>query len=73
MARNNNRAVAVLNTVEPAGRLSGEDRQRQLIEVAGRLFSRKGFNGTTTREIAVATGVNEATIFRYFSTKDDLY
>ncbi len=37
------------------------------------LFSRKGFGGTTTKEIAAAAGVNEAVIFRHFSTKQKLY
>jgi TetR/AcrR family transcriptional regulator len=54
-------------------RISGEERRRQLIEVAIDLFSRNGFGGTTTREIAVAAGVTEAMIFRHFATKQDLY
>lgn len=37
------------------------------------LFSRKGFAGTTTREIAAAAAVSEAIIFRHFATKRDLY
>ena len=37
------------------------------------LFSRKGFAGTTTKEIAYAAGVSEAIIFRHFATKRDLY
>jgi len=53
--------------------MSGEDRRRQLIEVAIDLFSKRGFNGTTTREIACAAGVTEAIIFRHFATKQDLY
>ncbi len=53
--------------------MSGEERRRQIIRVAVRLFSQKGFTGTTTKEIAVAAGVNEALIFRHFATKDDLY
>lgn len=53
--------------------MSGEDRRRQLIEVAIDLFSKKGFGGTTTREIAAAAGVTEAIIFRHFATKEDLY
>jgi TetR/AcrR family transcriptional regulator len=53
--------------------MSGEDRRRQLIEVAIDLFSKKGFGGTTTREIAAAAGVTEAIIFRHFATKQDLY
>ncbi len=58
--------------VEPS-RMTGEDRRRQLIQVAIRLFSQKGFTGTTTKEIAAAAHVNEAMIFRHFATKDDLY
>ncbi|HVO99678.1 MAG TPA: TetR/AcrR family transcriptional regulator [Bryobacteraceae bacterium] len=56
-----------------AHRLTGADRRRQLIEAAMDLFSRKGFAGTTTREIALAAGVSEAIIFRHFHTKSDLY
>jgi TetR/AcrR family transcriptional regulator len=58
---------------EEAGRMSSEDRRQQLIRVAIRLFSQKGFSGTTTKEIALAAGVTEALIFRHFATKDDLY
>jgi TetR/AcrR family transcriptional regulator len=54
-------------------RLSSVDRRRQLIEAAMDLFSRKGFAGTTTKEIARAAGVSEAIIFRHFATKRDLY
>jgi TetR/AcrR family transcriptional regulator len=54
-------------------RMSGDNRRRQLIEVAIDLFSRKGFGGTTTKEIAAAAGVTEAVIFRHFATKQDLY
>jgi TetR/AcrR family transcriptional regulator len=53
--------------------MSGEDRRKQLIEVAIDLFSKKGFGGTTTREIAAAAGVTEAIIFRHFANKQDLY
>src|SRR4051794_1665341 len=53
--------------------MSGEDRRKQLIEVAIDLFSKKGFGGTTTREIAAAAGVTEAIICRHFANKQDLY
>jgi AcrR family transcriptional regulator len=56
-----------------SSRLSAEERRRQLIETATRLFASNGFSGTTTREIARAAGVNEAIIFRFFPHKDDLY
>lgn len=43
------------------------------MEASKELFARQGFEGTTTRQIALAVGVNEAIIFRHFATKEDLY
>ena len=54
-------------------RLPASDRRRQLIETALDFFARKGFEGTTTREIAAAAGVTEAIIFRHFPSKQALY
>ncbi len=54
-------------------RLSAEERRRQIVEAAAELFARKGFRGTTTREIAEAVGLSEAMIFKYFPTKEELY
>jgi AcrR family transcriptional regulator len=54
-------------------RLAAHHRRQQLIDAAMRLFSVQGFDGTTTREIAEAAGVNEAIIFRHFPSKEDLY
>ncbi|MGH9832678.1 MAG: TetR/AcrR family transcriptional regulator [Blastocatellia bacterium] len=57
----------------PSSRMAAEDRRQQILDVAVQLFSQKGFRGTTTKEIALAAGVNEAIIFRHFATKSDLY
>jgi TetR/AcrR family transcriptional regulator len=54
-------------------RLPASDRRRQLLEAALDFFSRKGFEGTTTKEIATAAGVTEAIIFRHFPSKQALY
>src|SRR4051794_34301208 len=54
-------------------RLPASDRRRQLLETALDFFSRKGFEGTTTKEIAAAAGVTEAIIFRHFPSKQALY
>ncbi len=54
-------------------RMTAEDRKLQILRVAVSLFSRKGFGGTTTKEIAQASGVSEAMVFRHFATKDELY
>ena len=64
---------AVSDTRTSTLRLPASDRRRQLVETALDFFSRKGFGGTTTKEIAAAAGVTEAIIFRHFPTKSDLY
>lgn len=61
-------AVAALgrreqNKVEKRGRI---------IAAARALFTHKGFEATTTQEIAEAAGVAAGTVFTYAKTKDDL-
>ena len=54
-------------------RLSATDRRQQILDIASGLFARKGYQGTTTREIAEEAGVNEALLFRHFPSKENLY
>ena len=54
-------------------RLPAVERRHQLLDTALEIFSRKGFDGTTTKEIAAAAGVTEAIIFRHFASKLALY
>jgi AcrR family transcriptional regulator len=54
-------------------RLSAHDRRQQIMTIALGLFARKGYQGTTTREIAEEAGVNEALLFRHFPSKENLY
>ncbi|MBI5047952.1 MAG: TetR/AcrR family transcriptional regulator [Deltaproteobacteria bacterium] len=54
-------------------RLTAEERYAQIVKVAMRLFSQKGFKGTTTREIAQHAGISEAIIFKHFAKKEKLY
>jgi len=53
--------------------MTGDARREQILRTAVDLFSRKGFKGTTTKEIATAAGVSEAMVFRHFENKDALY
>ena len=52
---------------------SARERQASIIIAAAALFAQKGFNGTTTREIAKTAGISEALLYRYFPTKRALY
>ena len=58
---------------DPAGRMKGDERREQILQTAVDLFAHRGFKGTTTKEIARASGVSEAMVFRHFSTKGELY
>lgn len=59
-------------TPQPS-RQSSTERQASLIQAATTLFAKKGFNGTTTKEIAKAAGISEALVFKHFPTKRALY
>ena len=50
-------------------RMSAEDRRAQIIAAARRLFAHRGFDATTTREIATEAGISDALIYRYFPDK----
>jgi AcrR family transcriptional regulator len=54
-------------------RLDSDERRRAIVEAAMPLFARKGFSGTTTREIAEAARISEALLFKHFPTKGALY
>ena len=53
--------------------MTAEQRKAEIVETAIVLFGRHGFKGTTTKTLAQAAGISEATIFKYFPTKDALY
>ena len=53
--------------------MTGDKRRLQILQTAFDLFSRKGFSGTTTKDIAKAAGVSEAMVFKHFASKDELY
>jgi AcrR family transcriptional regulator len=54
-------------------RLDGDERRKAIVAAAVPLFARKGFAGTTTRELAEVAGISEALLFRHFPTKKQLY
>lgn len=44
-----------------------------LLDAATKLFAEVGMRGATTRRIAQAAGVNEVTLFRHFTSKEELF
>ena len=51
----------------------GDDRQAQLLEIAGRLFAKHGFKGTSLRDIAEEAQITKAALYYHFPNKEALY
>lgn len=45
------------------------DPKTKILQAAQKLFAHKGFDGTTTKDLAEVAGVAEGTIFRHFTNK----
>jgi AcrR family transcriptional regulator len=54
-------------------RLSYLERETKILDAAITLFSKMGFEGTTTKAIAAEAKINEALLFRHFQNKEELY
>lgn len=44
----------------------------KILSAFAELVIKHGYQGTTTREIAKTAGINESTVFRHFSTKEEI-
>ena len=53
-------------------RMTGDERKMSIISCCIPLFAKKGFEGTTTKDIAEASQVSEALLYRHFKSKDDI-
>ncbi len=54
-------------------RRSASVRQDQLVEIAIRFFAKKGYAGTSLREIADEARITKAALYYHFPTKEALY
>ncbi len=49
--------------------LSGRE---QILDAAGRMFSEQGYGAASTRKIATAVGVKQASLYYHFTSKEDI-
>jgi AcrR family transcriptional regulator len=56
-----------------ASRLPAEERRQQIIDAARDVFVRYGLAGARTRQIADIVGVNEALLYHYFDSKEEVF
>lgn len=50
-----------------------QERRRELVEAAASIFREKGYQATTFKDIAERVGADRATLYYYFSGKEELY
>ena len=50
-----------------------KETKEKLLQTAMELFAKHGIDGVSTRELAIASGVNLCSINYYFGTKQKLY
>ena len=62
-------------TSEPAkaGRMSSDERREQITAAALAVFGAKGYEGTTTDDVARTAGVSQPYVVRLFGTKENLF
>ncbi len=64
--------IETRRVADPGRSASPEETRERILVAAREVIGRKGKRGATTREIADVAGVNEATLFRHFGTKEAL-
>jgi AcrR family transcriptional regulator len=58
---------------EEANQRIREERRGQILDVAVRVFARKGLAGTRIADIATEGGMSQGVIFRYFASKEEVF
>ena len=57
----------------PRVRMTGKERRQQLLVVGRSLFAERGFEATSTEEIAARAGVSKPIVYEHFGGKEGLY
>ena len=53
--------------------MSIQKTRQLLVDIARQLFAKKGIEGTTMNDVAVASGKGRRTLYTYFKSKEELY
>jgi AcrR family transcriptional regulator len=53
-------------------RRPGKNAREEILDAAAELFTTHGYANTSTRKIADAVGVRQASLYHHFATKDDI-
>lgn len=53
-------------------RKEAEERKNEILDVADELFSKKGFDGTSTNDILEKVGIARGTLYHHFKSKEEI-
>jgi len=70
---NTNQAATTESVPETTRRMSSEERREQIIEAAMAVFGARGYEGTTTDDVARTAGVSQPYVVRLFRSKENLF
>jgi AcrR family transcriptional regulator len=59
--------------LSPGPNDEGSTRRRQILEIAAQLFARKGYRGTSMRDIGEQAGVLGGSLYHHIKSKDALF
>ena len=58
--------------IKQSPKLPPELRRHQLLKAARTLFVKKGYQGTTTEQIARRAGLTKGALYHHFTNKEDI-
>ncbi|MFI7125589.1 TetR/AcrR family transcriptional regulator [Nonomuraea sp. NPDC050153] len=61
-----------MSTTSGRARRSGAQTRDEIRRVAMRLFTERGFDATSTRDIAADLGINQSSLYYHFKSKDEI-
>lgn len=70
---NANQVTTVQSEPETARRMSSEERREQIVAAAMAVFGARGYEGTTTDDVARTAGVSQPYVVRLFRSKENLF
>lgn len=66
----NRQAIGLKGVVEM--RKQADERRKEILDAAEELFSRRGFDGTSTNDILEKVGIARGTLYHHFKSKEDI-
>ncbi len=64
--------LTTVRSIKPMKKLRSSHKKKIVYDTAAKLFAKKGYSGTSIREIAEALDLQKSSLYHYFKSKEDL-